>query len=82
LRPGQFKRGFRAARRADQDYQHQAQMVRRFPQQACKLRNFQRPAQRLAVIDLDAWDVRRARDFSAAPGALQRGFADAEDSWM
>ena len=80
LRPGQLQRRLRAAGSADQDHQHQAQMVGGRCQQRCEFRNLQRPAERLAVLHLHARNIRRARDFAALPGAAERGLADAENA--
>jgi len=55
-------------------------MVGRCRQQAGKFVYLHRPADRDAVIDLDARNVRRARDLAPAPGALESGLADAQDA--
>jgi hypothetical protein len=55
-------------------------MVMRWRQQARQFIDLQRPAERVAVIDLDARDVGDARDLAPAPGALEGGLADAEDA--
>src|SRR3954454_14773284 len=55
-------------------------MVGRGLEQVCKFGSLQRPAQRLAVIDLDAGDEGNGGNLAPPPGALQRGLAHAEDA--
>src|SRR4051794_39579333 len=55
-------------------------MVGRGLEQVRKFGGLQRPAQRLAVIDLDAGDEGDGGNLAPPPGALQRGLAHAEDA--
>jgi hypothetical protein len=80
LHAGQLQRRLGATGGADQDHQHQSQVVGRRCQQRRQLQHFERPAERLAVLHLHARDIRRARDFAALPGAAERGLADAENA--
>ena len=77
---GQLDRRLRAAGRADENHHHQAQMAGCCREQAGEFGSFQRSAERLAVIHLDARDEGHGGDLAPPPGALRGGLADTEDA--